>query len=74
MIALKSPRRWETPVTLKAVDKAVHVRVDVLLIRSWMFREHRNSMAPFAIESDRVYLVSSARSVGAIVVPLTMSQ
>ena len=66
---MKSPKKWETPVAPKAADKAVHVRVDVLPIR-----EHRSSMAPLAIESDRVHLVSSAGSVGAVVVLLTMSQ
>ena len=71
---MKSPKRWETPVAPKAVDRAVHVRADMLLIRSRMFREHRNSMAPLAIESDRVHLASSAGSVGAVVVPLMISQ
>ena len=71
---MKSPKRRETPVAPKAVDKAVQVAALVLPMRSQMFREHLSSMAPFAIESDRVHLASSAGSVGAIVVPLTISQ
>ena len=74
MTALKSPRRRETPVAPKVVDKAVQVRADVLPMRSQMFREHLSLMAPLAIESDRVHLASSARSIGAVVVLLTMSQ
>ena len=74
MTALKSPNNRETPVAPKAVDRAVQVAADVAAMRSRMFREHHSLMAPLAIESDRVHLASSARSVGAIVVPLTMSQ
>ena len=70
---MKSPKRQETPVALKVVDKAVQVRADIFPMRSQMFREHLSSMAPLAIESDRVHLASSAGSVGAVVVPLTMS-
>ena len=36
--------------------------------------EVHNSMAPLAIESDKVHFASSAGSVGAVVVPLTISQ
>ena len=72
--ALKSPKRQETPVAPKAVDKAVQVAADVLLIKSQMFREHRSSTALLAIESDRVHLASSAGSIGAVVVLLTISQ
>ena len=72
--ALKSPKRWETPVAPKAVDKAVQVAALVAAMRSRMFREHLSSMAPLAIESHRVHLASSAGSVGAVVVLLTMSQ
>ena len=74
MTALKSPKSQETPVAPKALDRAVHVAVEVSAMRSRMFREHLSSMALLAIESDRVHFWSSARSVGAIVVPLTMSQ
>ena len=72
--ALKSLKRWETPVAPKAVDKAVQVAADVFPIRSRMFKEHHSSMAPLAIESDRVHFWSSTRSVGAVVVPLMISQ
>ena len=72
--ALKSPKRRETPVAPKAVDKAVQVAALVLPMRSRMFREHHSLMAPFAIESDRVHLTSSAGSVSAVVVPLMISQ
>ena len=71
---LKSLNNRETPVAPKALDRAVQVAADVLPIRSRMFREHHSSMAPLAIESDRVHLASSAGSVSAVVVPLTMSQ
>ena len=74
MTALKSPKRRETPVAPKVVDKAVQVTALVAAMRSQMFREHLSSMAPLAIESDRVHLASSAGSVGAVVVPLMMSQ
>ena len=67
-------RRVPNEITPKAVDKAVQVAADVFPMRSRMFREHRSSMAPLAIESDRVHLASSAGSVGAIVVPLMISQ
>ena len=72
--ALKSPNNRETPVAPKAVDRAVQVAALVAAMRSQMFREHLSSMAPLAIESDRVHFASSAGSVGAVVVPLTMSQ
>ena len=71
---MKSPKRWETPVAPKAVDKAVQVAALVAAMRSQMFREHLSLMAPLAIESDRVHLASSAGSVGTVVVPLTISQ
>ena len=71
---LKSPNNRKTPVVPKALDRAVQVAADVLPMRSQMFREHLSSMAPLAIESDRVHLASSARFVGAIVVLLTISQ
>ena len=74
MTALKSPKSWETPVVPKALDRAVHVVAEVAAMRSQMFREHLSSMVPLAIESDRVHFWSSARSVGAVVVLLTMSQ
>ena len=57
---MKSPKRRETPVAPKAVDKAVQVAVLVAAMRSRMFREHLSSMAPLATESDRVHLASSA--------------
>ena len=71
---MKSLKRRETPVAPKAVDKAVQVAALVAAMRSQIFREHRNSMAPLAIESDRVHFASSAGSIGAVVVPLMMSQ
>ena len=71
---LKSPNNQETPVAPKALDRAVQVAAEVLPIRSQMFREHLSSMVPLAIKSDRVHLVSSAASVGTVVVPLTISQ
>ena len=71
---LKSPNNRETPVAPKAFDRAVQVAALVLPMRSQMFREHLSSMASLAIESDRVHFASSAGSVGAIVVPLTISQ
>ena len=74
MTALKSLNNQETPVTPKAVDRAVQVAADVAAMRSRIFREHHSSMAPLAIESDRVHFANSAGSVGAVVVPLTMSQ
>ena len=74
MTALKSPNSQETPVMPKAFDRAVHVAAEVAVMRSWMFREHLSSMVPLAIKLDRVHSWSSARSVGAIVVPLMISQ
>ena len=74
MTALKSPKRWETPVALKVSDRAVHMAAEVAAMRSQMFREHLSSMVPLAIELDRIHFWSSAGSIGAIVVPLTMSQ
>ena len=56
------------------MDKAVQVALEVFPMRSQMFPEHLSLMVPLAIESDRVHLASSAGSVGAVVVPLTMSQ
>ena len=74
MTALKSLKSQETPVAPKAFDRAVHVAVEVAAMRSQMFPEHLSLMAPLAIKSDRVHFWSSARSVGAVVVPLMMSQ
>ena len=74
MTCLKSPNNRETPVVPKAFDRAVQVAADVLPMRSRMFREHLSSMALLAIESDRVHLASSAGSIGAVVVLLTISQ
>ena len=71
---LKSLNSWETPVVPKAFDRAVQVAALVFPRRSQIFMLQRSFMAPFAMESDRVHLASSAGSVGAIVVPLTMSQ
>ena len=71
---LKSPNNRETPVTPKVLDRLVQVAADVFLMRSRIFILQRSSMAPFAMESDRVHLANSAGSVGAVVVPLTMSQ
>ena len=67
--ALKSLKSQETPVVPKAFDRAVHMAAEVAAMRSQMFREHLSSMAPLAIESDRVHFWSSAGSVGTIVVP-----
>ena len=72
--ALKSPKSLETPVTPKVLDRAVHVAVEVAATRSQMFREHLSLIWPLAIESDRVHFWSSTGSVGAIVIPLTISQ
>ena len=69
-----APKAVDKAVAPKAVDKAVQVAADVAAMRSRMFREHRSSMAPLAIESDRVHFASSAGSVGAVVVPLMISQ
>ena len=71
---MKSLKSQETPVAPKALDRAVHVAVEVAAMRSWMFREHLSLIWPLAIESDRVHFWSSTGSVGAIVVPLTISQ
>ena len=74
MTALKSLKSRETPVAPKALDRAVHMAAEVAVMRSQMFREHLSSMAPLAIKSDRVHFWSSAGSVDATVVPLTISQ
>ena len=74
MTALKFLKSWETPVAPNAVDRAVQVAAEVLPMRSRMFREHLSLMMPLAIESNRVHFWSSTGSVGAVVVPLTISQ
>ena len=72
--AVKSPKSRGTPVAPKAFDRAVHVAAEVAAMRSWMFREHLSFMAPLAIESDRVHFWTCTGSIGAVVVPLTISQ
>ena len=74
MTALKSPKSQETPVAPKVLDRAVHMAAEVAAMESQMFREHLSSIWPLAIKSARVHFWSSAGSVGAVVVPLTMSQ
>ena len=74
MTALKSLKSQETPVAPKAFDRAVHVAAEVAEMRSQMFPEHLSLMAPLAIESDRVHFWSSTGSVGAVAVPLMISQ
>ena len=58
----------------KVLDRAVHVAAEFAAMKSRMFREHLSSIWPLAIKSDRVHLASSAGSVGAVVVPLMISQ
>ena len=72
--ALKSPKSRETPVAPKELDRAVHIAAEVAVMKSQMFRENLSSMAPLAIESNRVHFWSPTGSIGATVAPLTISQ